>query len=57
MDLVQRWIETDAYYRDHTELSPREHALIHLAMRCITRPQVVEERLRKLTEIDDDVVR
>jgi hypothetical protein len=57
MALVQRWIDTDTYYRDHTELSPRERALLHLGMRCITRPASVEKRLYELVAREMNVVR
>jgi hypothetical protein len=57
LDLALRWMAVDPYYRDHPELTPREGTLVHLAMRCITRPQLVEKRLRELSASESRVVR
>ena len=52
IDLAREWMPVDDYFqRTGTDLSERERALMHLALRCLLDPELVRKRLKKLTVV------
>lgn len=48
VDLARRWAAADRCFRD-LPLTVRETALMHLALRCLLDPGLVERQLADLT--------
>lgn len=46
LDRAKRWIQTDPFYLDKN-LTPREQALMRLAVRCLTFPGRTEAELQR----------